>query len=236
MILRAFRNYSYQQYSPVVFGIALVPPIYLILVLFAQPHVVIPKSLWFSGIPIIIIGAVLQFLSNRVLWIQVYQAIVTLWLVSLSLLLLWIVLTTGQDEEYKLLAGATTSVIVVGSMIATYQSNINVWKNMPHGPTGILDCKTGIVDPTESPQYVQDQLDKARDLTDVWQRFSPLAAGILMFLVQVLSNSGITIMVAFVALIWTILGVAGVSRAFYFIASIIRWEREHEKHIYVMRE
>ena len=234
-MLRTFRDYNYQQYSPFLFGVALTPPIYLILFLFAQPHVAVPKWLWVAGIPIIGAGAILQFLSNRVLWIRIYQAAVTLWLAILALILLWILLTQGQSGAYKLLAGATMGVVVIGSIVATYQSNIDVWINMPHGPTGVLDNQTGLVNPTKSPIKVQNRLDKARRLTDIWRNFSPLSAGIAMFLAQVLPNSGITIMVAFVALIWTILGVVGASRALYFVPSILRWEREHGRHISVMR-
>lgn len=234
-MLRICRDYNYQQYSPLLFGIALTPPIYLILVLFAQPYVAVSKWLWLSGLPILVAGIILQFFSNRVLWIRIYQVVVTLWLAILALFLLWVVLTKGQSREYKLLAGATIGIITVGSIMATYQANRDVWTDMPHGPTGVLDNQTGIVNPNKSPIQIQNRLDKARRLTDIWRNFSPLAAGIAMFLVQILPNSGITIMVAFVALIWTILGVVGVSRALYFVPSIIRWEREHGKQIYVMR-
>lgn len=234
-MLRIFRDYNYQQYSPLLFGIALTPPIYLILVLFAQPHVVVPKWLWLSGLPIIVAGAILQFSSNRVLWIRIYQVTVVLWLGVLALILLWVVLTKDQSGGYKLLAGVTIGIIVIGSVVATYQSNNAMWSNMPHGPTGVLDNQTGLVNPNKSPIQVQNRLDKAHRLTDIWRNFSSLAAGLAMFLVQVLPNSGITIMVAFVALIWTILGLVGVSRALYFVPSIIRWEREHGKQIYVMR-
>jgi hypothetical protein len=50
-----------------------------------------------------------------------------------------------------------------------------------------------------------------------------------MFLVRILSEPGILVIIAVIALLGTIFGSIGIGGLVYYVFAIIRWEREHEK-------
>jgi hypothetical protein len=230
-MLRSFNDPNYQHYSPFAIGSMATFMIYLGLILFAPSGVRIPSWLWFLGLPILIFGAILQLLSKRILWIRSYQAGVAILFASVYASLLWITLTHHQNWTNKLLAMLIIGLIVVGSAWSIYVHNLNSShrKDMPHGPIGMLDSRTGIVDPTRSPVAIQKQWEQAEGKLKLVSRLAPLIAGISMFLVRILSEPGILVIIAVIALLGTIFGSIGIGGLVYYVFAIIRWEREHEK-------
>lgn len=235
-ILRLIRNPSYQHYSPLIMGCIAAFTLSLGMALMLNPGGInIPNGFWYVGILVMIIGVALEFLSRRVLWIRIYQATTVLIIAIVYAGLLWAMLAHNQTWENQLFSGLLTGFILVISILATYRMRINSpdLAAMPHGTRGILNTKTGFVDPTASPVWMQERWDKAEHKTNAIKQISPLIAGISMFLVQVLSKDEITIMLAIVALMAVILFSLGAGGFMAYIASVIRWERSHNRRIYV---
>jgi hypothetical protein len=106
---------------------------------------------------------------------------------------------------------------------------------MPYGPTGTLDTKTGLVDPTVSPPLIQRSRDRAEKRYALLWRLAPLCAGLSMLLAGGLPASGTAVVVAIIALVVSA-GTAGAAGSMgYYVLATRRWEREHGKHIRVQR-
>jgi hypothetical protein len=151
--------------------------------------------------------------------------------------LLWAVLTHDQPYEFKLLAGLVIGPMLGALGIGVYRVNQKrpYLAEMPYGPTGTLNKKTGLVDPTVSPPLIQRSRDKAEKQYALLWRLAPLTAGLSMLLARGLPASGIAVVVAIIALV-TSAGAAGAAggMCFYVVASR-RWEQQHGKGMYVKR-
>jgi hypothetical protein len=234
-MLRFTKDPGYLQYSPLALGFTGTFSIYLGTALISVFKQTIPSWLWFLAILPLAIGLFLQLNSKRILWIRTYQVFIGLINACVWSSLLWFILTRNQTEGTNLFTGITIGVLLVASVLGIYLRNINstYLSNMPYGPQGVLNTKTGIVDPTRSPTFIHRRQEPVKRRLDVLWRFSPLIAGFSMFLVRVLSESANTIILALVTLLWIIVCAGGAGGAIAYVISILRWEQEHEKRMYV---
>ncbi len=224
-------------YSPLVAGCTAAFGIYLGLGLFTVQRRVAPGWIWLSVLLIPLAGLVLQITSRRVIYIRAYQVF------SYSLLglvhgsLLWTILTSEQPHQFSLLAGLVNAIVLITLTIGSYQISQKRHQRlqMPYGPVGTLDRVTGLVDPAVSPPDIQKHQDRLEKWSDLLWRLAPLTAGLSMLFVRGLSDSGIELVVAMTAFAFAVAGVAGAGGLCSSLVATRRWEREHNKPIYVKR-
>ena len=209
---------------------------YLGLTLLVITNVEIPRVVWYSGIPIIMIGLVLQFFSNRLLWIRIYQAFVFSICALIHLYVLWII--SAQNS----ILIATISVLIIAlsigfASILIVKNSRKKWKmqgiETPHGVVGILHKKTGTIDPYHSPRLVQAEIDDSNKKFASLGKFSLLIPGITMLIVQVLSQSILMIGIAISAFFMFSFSIAGTIGVITDVMSIIQWQKENGKYIRV---
>ncbi|CAN5719636.1 hypothetical protein BH10CHL1_BH10CHL1_00610 [soil metagenome] len=232
-MLRFFRDPIYINYSPFSLGCFTTCSLYFGIALMRIPiGVTIPGWLWFLGVPVLITGLAIQFLSRRVLWIRCYQA--GTFLLNGAIYNF----TMGVSGRSSKRCGASVygdycSFDHGGSEVLVFFKNIkriNVTK-MSYGSSGLLNPKTGIVDPMRLPAPVQAQWNKAASQSQAWKRWKPLIVGLSMFLVKVLPTAEVDIIMVCLELAWIILYAGAAGDAVAYIAEIMRWERAHQRHI-----
>lgn len=225
------------HYSPLAIGILLALFTYLGLALFRVPGLLVPGWVWLAVLLVPLSGLVLQFATRRVVYIRAYQ-LTAVGLVALVYgSLLWAVFTYDQPYKFKLFAGLVMGAMLVALGVGAYRVNQKrpYLAEMPYGPVGILDNKTGLVDPAVSPPLIQRSRDKAEKQYALLWRLAPLTAGLSMLLVRGLPASGKAVLVAIIALVIAA-GYAGVTGSVYFyIIASWRWEQQHSKRMYVKR-
>lgn len=109
--------------------------------------------------------------------------------------LLWAFLAANSSKQEQGFAAIVVLLILIVSTVGVYLRNVhrNTWVKMPYGPTGLLNNKTGFVDPRRSPDPVQKQWDKPTAQSRILARWHPIIAGLSMFLVKMLPRSEIGI-------------------------------------------
>ena len=169
----------------------------------------IPSWLWFIGFPILLIGFALQLLARRVLLMRGYQVLVLGLNTVVYATLLWVLLAANRSKQEQVFAAIAVPLIIIGSAVGIFLRNINrtILVKMPYGPTGLLNSRTGFVDPRRSPDLVQKQWDKATFQSRVLERWHPIIVGLSMFLVKMLPRSGISVILIVIGLVFAGLGV-----------------------------
>jgi len=224
-------------YSALRSGLLLSFPIYLGLALFAVQGVAPCGGVWLVVLLIPLAGLVLEFASKRVIYIRGYQFIISSLIGLVHGTLLWTVLALDRSYDFKLFAGLVTGGMFVALAVGAYRINQRRYQHtqMPCGPVGVLDKKTGLVDPTLSPPNIQRQQDRLEKLSVLLWRLAPLTAGLVMLLVRGLPASADEVLVAIVAFTFAALGAGGAGGLYFFLVTSKYWEQQHGKLIYVKR-
>jgi len=183
-----------------------------------------------------LIGIALQLLSNRVILIRIYQLMAMTMIVVVYLIGGVLFLIDNQPLCVKWLLPGMLIIITFGRGIFAFFRTRRIYTaTMPHGPLGVLNSKTGVVDPTKSPPKLQRQLDKQAGKTNLVWRLIPLTSGLALAFVRGLSESGGELIMTIIAIV-VVIGISGsVGSILAYIESTWRWEREHGKHIIVKR-
>ena len=237
-LIDPFTNPDSIQFSPFGFGLVIVCFTYPgLLILGAQPGIDLHPLAWCVGILLIVFGGWMERATRRLLWIRVYQSLTTILLLIVFATLLWILLAGGRSFQTQLLTAVMLLLLLGGMMIAIHHMTIGRvdLASMPHGPKGMLHKKTAIVDPTHSPRQFEEHKVLEKGKLNQIGRLSPLLAGISMFLVQILSESGITFMLSVAAIIGISLGLGSIVGLGSYVLSIRQWERDNGKLIYVKK-
>ncbi|MFN8491262.1 MAG: hypothetical protein U0350_26935 [Caldilineaceae bacterium] len=235
-MLRFFREPAYQYYSPIFMGCIFTGTLYLgIGLLTIANGLSIPSWLWFIGFPILLSGFGLQLLSKRVLLIRGYQTVLCGLNTAVYTILLWALLAANRSKQEQGFATIVVLLIIMGSVVGVFLRNINrsILAKMPYGPIGLLNNKTGFVDPSRAPDSVQKQWDKAASQSRILARWHPIIAGLSMFLVKMLPRSEMGIVLIVIGLMFGIMCAGGLGGAAAYVVAIKRWEREHKKYMYV---
>jgi len=234
-LLQKFQDPHHLQYSPIAFGSAFLGSSLIGVVVLAYKALNISVFLYSIAL-LLAVGIALQFKSNRVLYIRIYQMITIAMLAAVYLIAATVVLADGQPLWKQWLIAIILFSISVGLGIHFFfRTRRSYTPTMPHGPLGTLNPKTGVVDPTKSPPKLQRQLDKSANKTNLVWRLTPLTAGLALAFVHGLSNSGAELLMAIIAVV-VVMGVSGaIGSTLAYIAAILRWERKHDKQITVKR-
>lgn len=223
-------------YSPLTFGLVTLAMTYMGLALAENPNKpFIPGWVWFSGIPLLVIGIFLQVFSRRVLWIRVFHALLTMQMSIVFAFVLWEVGKKNQISMSKWTIEMIVGMVFSGCLIYGYMSSLNHLKKtkMPHGAIGMLNFKTGSVDPMLNPKEIEAEQANVENVTRSVLQWGPLFVGLLMALTQIFGNQNHDPRVSLAALIFLILGALGLGGNIFYISSIWRWEQRNKKHIYV---
>ena len=108
------------------------------------------------------------------------------WLIlmaSIIILLIW------QSEGWGLII--LLLIICIGLAILFFFRTRRLYASQtPYGPTGVMNPRTGIVDPTRSIPKIQRQIDKQANKTSLVWKLTPLSAGLIYAFAKMLSISG----------------------------------------------
>jgi len=211
--------------------------IYLGLILFAVQEMVAPSWIWLLGLLIPLSGLILQVVSRRVIYVRAYQLFIFGLITLVYGTLLWAVVTLDRSYDFKLFASLVIAVMLIALVIGAYRISQRRHQRtqMPYGPVGTLDKKSGLIDPTISPPNIQSRQDRLEKRSVLLWRLAPLTAGLAMLLVRGLPRSGNAALVAIVALGFAVLGAIGLGGYCFFVVASKRWEQEHRKVMYVKR-
>jgi hypothetical protein len=229
---------EFNEFSPLIFGFAASGIFLLGLILFAQPKVPVHSWLWLLSLPIFLVGFFLQIFTKRLLFIRIFQIIVSLILTITFTILLWFVLHKDGNMIVNLLLGFTIVIAIAGGVITFFLTSLRQEKLLasnPQGMYGSFNARQGIVIlQSTSPTKDGGSDTKTGNPSQAFlARISPLLAGLAMFIVQISSQSGITAITAIVALGFAILTTVGVVRFVRHSLAIIAWEKRHNRRIYL---
>lgn len=220
-----------QYYSSLILGGACVIVAYLLLGLLPMQWSIWPYWARFWGIPFLLIGIFSEFFTRRLLWIRLYQTLMFGIMSGVSSYVLWSVLAGNQLVQNSLVVLFLSCPIFAILLFLAGPQKQAERRAMPYGPVGMLNAKTGHVDISRSPVHVHTKVEIAEDRLRKIARFSPLIAGIGMFLARLLSESGLTVGIALFAFTTFLGGLGGSLGSAFYIYSIIGWERHHKRKI-----
>ena len=229
---------EFNEFSPLVFGFLTSGLFLLGLGLFAQPKIPVYNWLWLLVIPIFFISFFLQIFSKRLLFIRIFQIIVSLILAITFTILLWFVLHKDGNVIVSLLLGFTIVIAILGGVATFFLTALRQEKNLesnPQGMRGSFNARQGIVI-LESTSPAKDGRSDTKigdPIKTFLARIAPLTAGLAMFIVQISSQSGITAITAVVALVFAIFATIGFVRFLRHSFAIIAWEKRHNRRIYL---
>lgn len=229
---------EFNEFSPLVFGFAASGIFLLGLVLFAQPKVPVANWLWLLSIPIFFVGFSLQIFTKRLLFIRIFQIIVSLILAVTFTILLWFVLHKDGNMMVSFLLGFTIVIAIAGGVVTFFLTSLRQERSLasnPQGMYGSFDARQGIVilqsaSPAKDSRSDTKTGNSSRTLL---ARISPLLAGMAMFIVQISSQSGLTAITAVVALVLAILTTVGAVRFLRHCSAIMAWEKRYNRRIYL---
>ncbi len=224
-------------YSPLAMGCMGTFAVYLGLTLFAVQGMVAPSWIWLLGLSTPLSSLVLQVVSRRVIYVRAYQLTIFGLITLVYGTLLWAVVTLDRSYDFKLFASLVIVVMLIALVIGAYRISQKRHQRaqMPYGPVGTLDRKTGLVDPTISPPNIQRHQDRLEKQSALLWRLAPLTAGLAMLLVRGLPASADEVLVAIVAFTFAVLGAGGAGGYYFYLVASRRWEQEHGKLMYVKR-
>jgi len=234
-LLQKFENPHYLQYSPIALGIAFIGGSLIGSILLAYKSLDISILLYILFV-FLLVGAGLQLTSNRVVYIRIYQMAITVMLVAVYLVGATLFLGDGRANR-ETWSVATMLIIIAGGrgVLAFFRTRRLYTPTMPHGPLGMLNPRTGVVDPTKSPPKLQKQMDDYANKTNLLWRITPLIAGLSLAFVRRLSDSGEELVMTIITII-VVVGVSGSIGSIYaYILAILSWEKKHKKRIIVDR-
>lgn len=236
-MLQRLYDPHFLHFSPGLTGATSTAMIYLQLGLTDVLIAPVPRWVWMGGLLVFLTGMILQFATRRMLYLRLYHACVFFISSLVVAYLLWGLLTLNQGEPNRIVIGVLIGLIFIGSVWSGYDPNRHIknFKTMPHGPIGLLNPKTGLIVPTRSPATSQTQIREGQNMAQMVLRFGPLITGLLAFIIKISSESSDLLLLAAVSLPWMILCARGAGTFALYAVSIIRWEEEHQKRIYVKR-
>lgn len=185
----------------------------------------------------LVAGALVEMTTNRLAYIKLFQVIAATGWFAIPGVLFWTILSSEQTDSFRAFAGLTTAMMIIGLIIVGYRANRNrsYLADIPHGPFGLLDQATGLVNPFDSPPSLRKGQKRAATVVARIRRLTPLAVGLSTLLVRGLPDSGIIILVMAIAFLMTTGGSLGGGAAFFFLITTLRWEHTHGKQIRVNR-
>lgn len=219
--------------SVILMSVSMTITIYLGLALCAVIGTTPPNWLWLSTLILPILGLFIHIKIKRILIIRSYYIITFSSTVFVFGYLFWLIVTQNLESIYRLLVGIVIGITLIALAVGIYRTNQRrpYLANMPHGPSGTLNPKTGYVDPSVSPHALQLQREQTERSTRYLLRWAPLAAGLSMLFVRSLSASGITITVMIIAFVVAAGGAGAVGGLCYFFVASLRWEKKNGKPI-----
>lgn len=234
-MLQRLHDPHHLQFSPGLTGAIFTALLYLELVLIHALIAPVPQWVWVCGTLVLFTGIILQLTSRRMLYLRLYQVCVFFIFSVVLAYLLWGLLTLSQGDYNRIVAGVLIGMIFIGSVWSGYDPNRTRkhYKTMPHGPIGLLNLKTGLIVPTRSPATSQAQIRESQKMTQMLLRFGPLLTGLLAFIIQISSQSNDILLLTVVTLPWMIICARGVGTYLVYVVSIIRWEEEYQRRIYI---
>lgn len=228
---RLARNPYYRQYSPFFMGGIFVILIYLgLAILFYQ---VSPPSGWSWFVPLLLLALAiaLQLTTKRVVYIRLFQSMLMV-IVSLIYGISFLVLIANhQSYNFKWLTASLMTIMIILIYYASYRANAGrkYLHDLPHGPVGTLDHRTGFIDPYKSPPLIQKHQDELQSKRHVVWRLAPLTAGLAMVLVRGLPSSGLNLLLIFLSLVVATGSSGGAGGALYYAIASRRWEVQNGK-------
>ena len=234
-VLQKFKDPHYLLYSPMALGIAFIGSYLIGSVMLAYKSLNI-SSLLYISLALLIIGVILQLKSNRVLYIRIYQMVVTTILTIVYLVGATVFLTDGRPLWQKWFVVIVMIIIaVMRGVLAFFRTRRLYTPAMPHGPLGILNSKTGVVDPTETSPKLQKQMDEYTNKANLVWKIIPLTAGLALVFVRGLSDSGGELVMTIIAIIVVVGASGSIGSVYAYIRAILCWEKRHGKRITVKR-
>jgi len=234
-VLQKFKDPHYGQYSTIALGGA--SAFFSLIAALMLEYMGLSISVFVCFLVfLILVGIVLQIRSNRVLYIRIYQLVVFSTLVFSFLVVAILFLTDGGPLWQKWFVVIVMTIIaVLLGVLAFFRTRQLYTPTMPHGPLGILNPNTGVVDPTKSPPKLQEKIEEYSNKTNFVWRVIPLTAGLALAFVRGLSDSGGELVMAIIAII-VVVGVSGsIGSVYAYIRAILCWEKKHGKRITVKR-
>ena len=229
---------EFNEFSPLVFGFLTSGLFLLGLGLFAQPKVPVYNWLWLLSIPIFVVSFFLQIFTKRLLFIRIFQTIVSLILAITFTILLWFVLHKDRNMMVSFLLGFTIVIAIGGGVITYFLTALGQERSLasnPQGMRGAFNAKQGIVilQATSLTKDGRSDTKTGNPSKTFLARIAPLTAGLAMFIVQISSQSGLSLITAVVALVFAIFATIGVVRFTRHSLAIMAWEKRHNRQIYL---
>jgi len=233
-MLKAFRDPTYQHFSSFVLGLACVIVGYLGLALGVILGYPVSNWLWFSGIPVVLIGFLIDAASRRLLWIRVYQT--TLFLLCTLSILRFLLISLLKDSEINMFwVGIVVSIVICSVIGAAFWQTMSspLRASMPHGALGRLDNFTGFVYPKQSPPKIKEEWEKTKTGLVLVFRLTPIIAGLAMFMVQIMSASSMMPFVNFLFSLGILFFAYGIGSYAAYAVCINQWEALNHRRMYV---
>ncbi len=228
---RLTQNPYYRQYSPLFMGAVFVIVIYIGLAILLYQVSNPSIWLWFTPFTLLIAAIIIQLSTTRIIYIRVFQFTVMSSTAIIFGISFWLLIANDLVILFKWITAFITGVILISICYSSYHINSNreYLVDLPHGPVGILDHRTGFVNPYKSPHLIQRQQNKfQRQELFVW-RLAPLTAGMTMIVVRGLPDSALIFLIILLCLIVAVGASGGAGGTLYYAIASRRWEIQNGK-------
>jgi len=231
------QNPYYRQYSPFFTGVVFTIIVYIGLAILLYQVSNPAAWIWLTPLALLISAIVLQLSTNRVLHIRIFQFFLMITTITIFGNSLWLLMSINFILTYKIITASFTGILIMAMIVANYRisSKSDYLHDLPHGPVGVLDWKTGLVNPYKSNPLLKDHQDKFQRKNIIIWRLAPLTAGMAMMVVRGLSDSMLNLLIILLCLI-VVAGIsAGAGATLHYVIATRRWEIQYRKLIFVKR-
>ena len=233
VLLRCIKDQNYYQYSSFGWGIMIALSSLIGLGMLAYKSINVSVLLYLS-IGAMLAGIALQIRSRRIIYIRIYQIMIVLMQAVIFSSGAILFLTEEQKTAMQLVIVAMVVTLFIGLVVFSFfRTRRNYTSISPYGPFGVMNPKTGIVDPTHSIPKIQKQIDKYDGKTNLVWRLIPLTAGLDLAFIGILSLSGKELVLVIGAIVIVAGDALGIGSLAAYATATLRWERNHGKHIIV---
>jgi len=232
-LLRCIKDQNYYQYSPFGWGVLIALSSLIGLAMLSYKSINVSVLLYLS-IGAMLAGIALQIRSRRIIYIRIYQMMIVFMQAVIFSIGAILLLIEDQKTAMKLVIVTMVVTLFIGLVVFSFFRTRRVYASIsPYGPFGVMNPKTGIVDPTHSIPKIQKQIDKYDGKTNLVWRLIPLTAGLALAFVGALSLSGKELVWAIGAIVIVAGDSLGIGSLAAYAAATLRWERKHGKYIIV---
>ena len=185
--------------------------------------------IWLGCAVPLLLGLLLSLLSDRLLWVRLFQLMCSLYLAAFASGLLFSHLSNRATiTSFALTSGAIILTCLGGGYLG-YLSVERQGKPARFGTIGDLNEQTGMLDTKRAHQMTNDIQREYSEGLRIMYAVIPIAAGISMFLVNMDSFGVDNLLLSLIWYGFLVASAGSAGQSICYLRNVIRWESKQSK-------